>query len=105
MPSPVHLFDSAASLLPDVVVDLEELEDQLAALPASYVRIKGLVRAVDGRRANAEIAWYAFHRVGLRVSSEPLSPLTNPSSARIVALGRDVEIDRVKACIESAVVT
>lgn len=102
--SAAHLLDSASTLLPDVVVDLEELEDQLAALPSSYVRIKGLVRAVDGRRANAEVAWYAFHRVGLRVSSEPLGH-RHPTSARVVALGRDVEIDSVKACIESALVS
>lgn len=94
-----HLLDSVAAYLPDVVVDLEELEDQLGELPSSYVRIKGIIRAVDGRRAHSEAAWYAFHRVGLRVSSEPLG---HPSSARVVALGRDVEIDRVKACIESA---
>ena len=98
------MLDSVSTLLPDVVVDLEELEDQLAALPASYVRIKGIVRAVDGRRANAEVAWYAFHRVGLRVSSEPLGH-HNPTSARVVALGREVEIDSVKACIESALVS
>ena len=103
-PSATHLLDSVSTLLPDVVVDLEELEDQLAALPASYVRIKGIVRAVDGRRANAEVAWYAFHRVGLRVSSEPLGH-HNPTSARVVALGREVEIDSVKACIESALVS
>jgi G3E family GTPase len=103
-PSSTHLLDSASALLPDVVVDLEELEDQLAALPASYVRIKGIVRAIDGRRANAEVAWYAFHRVGLRVSSEPLGH-RHPTSARVVALGRDVEIDPVKACIESALVS
>lgn len=101
-PSAAHLLDTVSSLLPDVVVDLEELEDGLAALPAGYVRIKGLIRAVDGRRASAEAAWYAFHRVGLRVSSEPLG---HPSSARIVALGRDVELGPLKACIANAVVS
>lgn len=102
VPSSAHLLDTASALLPDVVVDLEELEDRLADLPSSYVRIKGIVRAVDGRRANPEVAWYAFHRVGLRVSSEPLG---RPSSARVVALGRGVTIDPVKACIESALVS
>jgi CobW/HypB/UreG, nucleotide-binding domain len=82
--------------------DCGDLEDQLAELPPSYVRIKGIIRAVDGRRACSEVAWYAFHRVGLRVSSEPLG---HPSSARVVALGTGVEIDRVKACIESALVS
>ncbi|MEZ4361982.1 MAG: GTP-binding protein [Kofleriaceae bacterium] len=96
-----HLLGSVAAMLPDRVVDLEELEDRLAALPASYVRIKGLVRAVDGRRPGTEVAWYAFHRVGLRVSSEPLG---RPSSARVVALGRDLDLAAVTACVEQAVV-
>ena len=41
-------IDSVWLAIPDVV-DLEELEDQLAALPGNYIRIKGIARAVDGR--------------------------------------------------------
>ena len=36
-------------------LDLEELDDQLAALPASYVRVKGIVRAVDPRDGRARV--------------------------------------------------
>lgn len=101
-PSPEHLLESCGALLPDRVVDLEELEDHLAALPTGYVRIKGITRAIDGRRGDDEIGWYAFHRVGLRVSSEPLAHEAKP---RVVALGRGIDIGAVMACIDSAVVT
>ncbi|HEV7559770.1 MAG TPA: GTP-binding protein, partial [Kofleriaceae bacterium] len=80
-----HGIASVWTSIPDVV-DLEELEDRLAELPASYVRIKGVARAIDGRVAMTEPQWVAFHRVGPRVSSEPAS---EPSFhvGRIVALG------------------
>ena len=65
-------------------VDLEELEDQLAELPANYVRIKGIVDDGDG-------AWFAVHRVGLRVSSEPLpAPAQICRDGRLVALGHAI---------------
>jgi G3E family GTPase len=97
-----HLLDHVATMLPDRLLDLEELEDQLAALPAHYVRIKGIVRAVDGRRANSSPGWYAFHRVGLRVSSEPLAAASSP---RVVAIGRGVVLKEIQACIENAVMS
>jgi G3E family GTPase len=87
------------------VLDLEELEDQLAALPANYVRIKGIVRAVDGRvEAGAAPRWFAVHRVGLRVSSEPLEgaiprDLEEPC---IVALGPAVKTAALAACVDAA---
>ena len=79
-------------------IDLEELEDQLAELPASYVRIKGIART--------STSWVAFHRVGLRVSSEPLE--RQPSGfgdnhGRIVALGRDLRQDQLAACVRAAI--
>ncbi len=75
-------------------VDLEELEDQLAALPGSYVRIKGIVRT--------EAGWFAVHRVGLRVSSEPI---VRPADerARIVALGTSLSREALGACVAAAV--
>jgi G3E family GTPase len=97
-----HLLDHVATMLPDELVDLEELEDQLAALPSHYVRIKGIVRAVDGRRANSGPGWYAFHRVGMRVSSEPLAAATSP---RVVALGRGVVLEEIQACLENSVMS
>jgi G3E family GTPase len=77
----------------DGFVDVEELEDGLAELPASYVRIKGLVQ--DGR------GWVAVHRVGLRVSSERLDRTPAGLTGRIVALGPGV----ARAPLERAVVT
>ncbi|HEY3805739.1 MAG TPA: CobW family GTP-binding protein [Kofleriaceae bacterium] len=98
-----HVVASLALPIPHTV-DLEELEDQLAELPASYVRIKGIAYAVDER---GKPAWFAFHRVGLRVSSEPL-PGAPPGFAgergAIVALGRDLREDRLAAAIDAAAI-
>lgn len=77
------------------VVDLEELADHLGELPDNYVRIKGILRAVDESTGSLEPRWYAIHRVGLRVSSEQVDPplFDNPHEGRIVALGPDVSVD------------
>jgi len=90
-------------------LDLEELEDQLAELPSNYVRIKGIVRAVDGRTGpltgvdeTAQTArWFAVHRVGLRVSSEPLEGVDR-EEGRLVALGRELSADALNSCVERA---
>ncbi len=79
-------------------IDLEELEDQLAELPANYVRIKGIARAAEG--------WVAFHRVGLRVSSEPLPRRPDgfvDERGWIVALGQDLRQDQLAACVDAAI--
>jgi G3E family GTPase len=88
-----HGIESVWIEVPEVV-DVEELEDQLGALPASYVRIKGIVRGDGG--------WHAVHRVGLRVSSEPI---VRPADerGRIVALGTEVSSDALRACVAAAV--
>lgn len=103
-----HGIDSVWVSVPGVV-DLEELEDQLAALPANYVRIKGIVRATDGRtEAGAAARLTAVHRVGLRVSSEPLAEGGEAPGAPdleepcIVALGPGVKSEALAACVESA---
>jgi len=86
-------------------LDLEELEDALGALPANYVRIKGIVWASDGRVADASPRWIAVHRVGLRVSSEPTSapsPVERAPLGRLVALGRDVDRATLEACVAAA---
>ncbi len=82
-------------------LDLEELEDQLAALPASYVRIKGITRGVDERGGSPVHGWFAFHRVGLRVSSEPVGEPAF-TGGRAVALGPGVEHSALAACIAAA---
>ena len=85
------------------IVDLEELEDQLAELPDNYVRIKGIVEAIDARRSDPSPRWTAVHRVGLRVSTE-LVDAPGFEQGRIVALGPAVEdnelADRVRAALE-----
>ena len=97
-----HDHHGIATLALDVpgVIDLEELEDQLAELPADYVRIKGIAATGPGQ-------WSAFHRVGLRVSSEPLPRAPagfTDNRGRIVALGRDLRQDRLAACVSAALV-
>ena len=87
------------------VVDLEELEDQLAALPSNYVRIKGIVRAIDGRvDAGAPARWIAVHRVGLRVSSEPIEApaVADLEQPCVVALGPAVKSSALAACVDAA---
>jgi len=76
-------------------VDLEELEDQLAELPANYVRIKGILQAA-GR--DGALRWFAVHRVGPRVSSEPIEP-PDAQQARIVALGPGVAASELARCV------
>jgi len=100
-PGHAHGVDSVWCPVPDVL-DLEELEDQLADLPGHFIRIKGVARAVDPRIGESAPRWYAFHRVGLRVSSEPIAPAT---TARAVALGHGVERGPLAACIEAAMIS
>jgi len=107
-----HGIDSVWVPVPEVV-DLEELEDQLGELPANYVRVKGIVRAFDGRVGQTTATWMAVHRVGLRVSSEPLvTPPVAPPEAdgtvaiaqgRMVALGPGVDRSRLVACVDRAI--
>ncbi len=96
--SHVHGVDTTY-LTVESPLDLEELEDQLAELPANYVRIKGIVRADDG-------AWFAVHRVGLRVSSEPVRKPDAylGENGRIVALGTDLASEKLARCLDAAYV-
>jgi G3E family GTPase len=83
------------------VVDLEELEDQLAELPANYVRIKGIFRATDARGDDPTARWTAIHRVGLRVSSEPVAT-PDFEEGRLVALGPAVDVEVLARCVRAA---
>jgi G3E family GTPase len=99
-----HLVDVATAwTVADGVLDLEELEARLAALPARYVRVKGIVRAVDGRTGDAAARWTAVHRVGLRVSSEPVRAPAGWSSGKLVALGPAVDAETLAACVSASV--
>ena len=95
--SHVHGVDSTW-LFVEGAVDIEELGDQLAELPANYVRIKGIVRDAVGQ-------WHAIHRVGLRVSAEPIVRKSDDGlgeHGRIVALGSDLEPAKVADCLEAS---
>lgn len=86
----------------DRVLDLEELEEALAELPANYVRIKGILQAVDGRDGDGEtVRRIAVHRVGRRVSSEVLAG-EDREPGRMVALGPGVNRDALIGCLERA---
>lgn len=95
-----HGIDSVWVAVP-AVVDLEELEDELAELPDNYVRIKGIARAIDARGGSTEPHWIAVHRVGLRVSSEPIDA-PGLAEGRIVALGPGVDGAVLGACVTRA---
>ncbi|HSD90640.1 MAG TPA: GTP-binding protein [Kofleriaceae bacterium] len=95
--SHAHGIDSTW-LFVEHAVDVEELEDQLAELSANYVRIKGIVRDASGQ-------WYAVHRVGLRVSSEPIVRNADDllgENGRIVALGTDLAPGKLAECLRAA---
>jgi G3E family GTPase len=96
-----HLHHGIASAwvpVPDGI-DLEELEDQLAELPAEVVRVKGIVHGDDPRTGAA--GWFAVHRVGLRVSSEPIAT-PELAEGRLVALGTAVDPGMLQSCVDRA---
>jgi G3E family GTPase len=86
----------------DGILDLEELMDGLEELPRNYVRVKGIARAVDGRTGSGAVHFVAFHRVGTRVSTEPLGWA---APTRAVALGPGVQVEALRACVERAVLS
>ncbi|RMH45318.1 MAG: GTP-binding protein [Deltaproteobacteria bacterium] len=90
---------SVAVDAPDVY-DLEALAEALEALPPSIIRMKGVLRVVDGERGALRPALYAVHRVGARVSAEP-APAASPTP--LVAIGRDVDPAGVADCLRAAV--
>src|SRR5690606_29972561 len=97
--SHAHGVDSTWVSVEDSV-DLEELEDQLAELPANYVRIKGIVHTTDD-------AWAVVHRVGLRVSSEPFGGQPEEvfgEFGRIVALGTNLDAEKLANSLRAAYV-
>jgi G3E family GTPase len=85
----------------DGTLDFEELSARLEELPANWVRIKGIARVIDESTGNAAPHWVAFHRVGSRVSSEPLP---GPAAPRVVALGKGLDRARLAACLDASVI-
>jgi G3E family GTPase len=98
-----HGIDAVAVPV-DEMLDLEELEDALAELPPAFVRVKGIVHAVDPRLgAMVEPHWTAVHRVGTRVSSERVEKPAG--GGRIVALGPGVTQAPLRDGVARAVVS
>jgi G3E family GTPase len=96
----VHGFETI--WLPiDGVLDFEELAAQLEDLPGNWVRIKGIARVIDQSTGDATARWVAFHRVGTRVSCEPLA---SPASPRVVALGKELDRTRLAACLGASMI-
>jgi G3E family GTPase len=83
------------------LLDFEELEEALEELPDNYVRIKGIARVVDRTTGSDQPQVMAFHRVGTRVSREPVAA---DGPMRAVALGPGVDPAALAACIEAAVI-
>ena len=92
---------ASAALAIDAVLELERFEDAVAALPSEFFRVKAIVHAVDGRTGADTPGWAVVHRVGLRVSSEPIA--APRGSGRIVGLGRGVTAAPLAACVAAAV--
>ena len=87
------------------LLDLEELVDALEALPPAFVRVKGIARVIDPRTGSDEPHYAAFHRVGLRVSTEPLPAWAHEAPTRAVALGPGISAGPLAACVARAVLS
>jgi G3E family GTPase len=99
-----HRFESVAVAI-EGTLDFEELTSQLEELPAEYIRIKGICWAVDPVAGTDEPTLIAFHRVGARVSAEPMAePSPREHIARAVALGFGIDRDRLAACLRAAMI-
>lgn len=98
----IHGFESVAVPI-DGTLDFEELTTQLEGLPAEYIRIKGICWAIDRETGTDTPALIAFHRVGARVSAEPIGALTAGDPVpRAVALGMGIDGARLAACLRAA---
>lgn len=97
-----HGIDSVAMQVTEMV-DLEELEEALGELGAEFVRVKGILWAVDPRTGSREPGWVAVHRVGTRVSSEVVG--APEGGGRLVALGPGVTDAPLRAGVARAVVS
>lgn len=95
-----HGVDSVALPI-DGTVELEAFEDAIANLPPGFFRVKAIVHAIDARTADTSPGWAAVHRVGLRVSSEPIA--APRGSGRVVGLGPGVTAAPLAACVAAAV--
>lgn len=81
------------------LLDLEELAELLQELPAGVLRIKGIADVVDAASGSEEPVRVAFHRVGARVSAEPIE---GGGAPRLVAIGYHLDRDALAACLDDA---
>ena len=96
-----HDFTTIAVTI-DSVLDFEELTSALEALGPEFVRIKGVARVVDQTTGSDQVRLVVFHRVGARVSSEPVF---GDVPTRVVAIGRTLDRAQLVSCIDSSVIT
>jgi G3E family GTPase len=92
-----HGIASASFLLRAAAIDIEELEDAIALIPQDVIRVKGVARVSDGPSEY----WLAFHRVGLRFSSERLPGDERKIEPRIVVLGPNLALPLITASLAS----
>lgn len=99
---PSHSAQFQSLVLPiSSTLDFEELSDALEALPGNYVRIKGFARVIDGAQGNTRPHMVVFHRVGARVSKEPVRDDVEP---RLVAIGTKLDSAAIRQCLDDAVI-
>ena len=80
--------------------DIESLSEALALLPASIIRIKGLIYGVDGRVDATKQRGFVIHRVGIRVSVDDYD---GDSLSCAVAIGTNLDERAFLACFEQSV--
>jgi cobalamin biosynthesis protein CobW len=100
-PTDTHHHFQSVQLAISGTLDFEELTEALEQLPPNYLRIKGIASVIDEESGSAEVRSVAFHRVGARVSAEPVSEGLVP---RIVAIGTDIDREAIAACLRAAMV-
>jgi G3E family GTPase len=81
------------------ILDFEELSAALEALPPTIVRIKGIADVVDRSTGDDAPRRVAFHRVGARVSAEPVAG----GEPALVAIGTAISREDLAACLRAAV--
>ena len=85
------------------VVDFEDLADRLQELPGDVLRIKGIADVIDEGSGWSEPTRVVFHRVGARVSAEPLGD-GRGGEPRMVAIGYHLDRAQLARCLDDAAI-
>ncbi len=99
-PLEAHGFESLSVAIHHPL-DLDDLRDELEALPSNYFRIKGLAWAIDGTKGEETATSIEFHKVGNRVSWTPVKTLSHP---RIVVFGTNLQEEIVVSCLRNSMI-